>query len=79
MVNTQGDFAVVSADVKLSRSSTTGFLLLGIIGALLMGDKEKVSVSKLLRNVNGQWYVVNGELDSIEDGAMNVAVELAGK
>ncbi len=79
LVDSKGEFATVSAQVKLTRSSTTGSLLLGIIGALLMGDKEKVTVTKLLRKVDGQWYVVNGELESAEDGALDVAAELAGK
>jgi hypothetical protein len=70
-------FAVVSATINLNRSSGLGFLLLGILGAMLMAKKETLSVSKLLREADGQWCVVNGELDSAEDRAMGVAMELS--
>jgi hypothetical protein len=62
-----GDLAEVTAEISLNRHSTTGFLAFGILGAMLMGTRDKLQVRKLLRQVNGQWYVVNGELDSAED------------
>jgi len=73
----QGNYAVVTAEIKLNRHSGTGFLLFGVLGAMLMGDKETLKVSKLLRRSGGQWWVVNGELDSAEDRALEAALGAA--
>jgi hypothetical protein len=73
----RGDFARVSAVITLKKHSTTGFLLFGAIGAMMMGDKEVIAVSKLLRRIDGQWWVVNGELQSAEDQALDVAEKIA--
>jgi len=80
-----GDCAVVSASVKIE--SYPWPLLIGLPFALvpvaivimLVTKRETVGVSKLLRKVNGQWCVVNGELDSLEDRAIDVAAELAAR
>lgn len=62
-----GDLAEVSATIKLTKHSTTGFLALGALGAALFATRESLPVKKLFRCVNGQWYAVNGELHSGED------------
>ncbi len=66
VVRTEGDLALVSANLKLTRQ-LTGVLTLGLIGALLFTDRDTLAVKKLFRRVNGQWYAVNGEIDSGED------------
>ena len=43
------------------------FLALGVIEASLFADRDTLAVKKLFRRVNGQWYAVNGEIDSGED------------
>jgi hypothetical protein len=67
VVRTQGDFAEVVGELKLTKQSTTGFLVLGVIGALLFATRDSMPVKKLFRQIDGQWYAVNGELDSGED------------
>ena len=74
----EGDLAEVSGEIKLTRQSTTGFLALGVIGALAFATNDTVSVKKLFRRVDGQWYAVNGEFDSGED-RFGFAALTAGK
>jgi hypothetical protein len=71
LVAETGDFAVVKA--KLSASRKAGGIGGGLLGAALRGLMAKgqdIEIAKLLRCVEGQWYLVNGELFSPEDGAL---------
>jgi hypothetical protein len=77
LVETKGDYATVSAVINMTLHSTSGFLLLGVLGAALMAQREAVAVTKLLRKVDGLWYVVNGEIESPEDGALELAAQVS--
>jgi len=41
-----------------------------------MTKREEITVTKLMRKVGDQWYVVNGELSSVEDNAWEAAASL---
>lgn len=84
----EGDWALVRVSAKLQAypSAIVIAVIFGLPGIVIaciliavMTKRETVEITKLLRKVNGQWYVVNGELESAEDRAINVAVELAAK
>ncbi len=84
-VRTEGDFALVRAVGRIE--SYPLLALLGLLGGLLpliiivlvATKKHSVEITKLLRRVDGQWWVVNGELDSPEDRAFDVAVKVAAE
>ncbi len=78
LVRTEGDYAEVSADLKLAQHSAIGFHALGVLGALMFAKRESLTVKKLFRLLDGQWYAVNGELDSGED-RFGLACQVAGK
>jgi ribosomal protein L37AE/L43A len=69
----EGEYALVSAQVQLhSYPSLLALLILlnfiiAVIVIMAMTKHEKIVLTKLLRKVDGQWYVVNGELLSGED------------
>lgn len=65
LVQIEGDLAEVSAEIVLTEHAT-GVLSLGSL-AKVLGNCETLNVKKLFRRVDGQWYAVNGELDSGED------------
>jgi hypothetical protein len=81
-VSVSGDYAVVSASVTIESYPwlLLVFLPLALIPVALVisliTKRETVNVSKLLRRVGNQWYVVNGELDSPEDRALEQAAKL---
>jgi len=77
-----GDYALVSARVRIESypSAIVWTVILSVLLALIlilaMTKRQEVTVTKLLRRVGGQWYVVNGELSSVEDNAWEVAASL---
>ncbi len=84
----EGDWALVRAEVRFETYPTAviACVLLGVPGIILGGllalaltKRESCSLLKLMRRVNGQWCVVNGEVDSGEDHAMNMALELSDR
>jgi len=70
-----GDYAQVSGRVRVeSYPSAVVWTvlispLLAIILVLAMTKRQELNVTKLMRRVGDQWFVVNGELSSLEDNA----------
>jgi len=79
---TAGNYALVSARVRIESYPSAVVwtviisLLLGLILVYAMTKREEMTVTKLMRKVGDQWYVVNGELSSVEDNAREVAAWL---
>jgi hypothetical protein len=82
-VTRKGDFALVRARVKVQGypSAAIAAILLGflpfLIIILVLTKRRTFDVTKLLRQVEGQWYVVNGELTSPEDHSLPLALEVS--
>lgn len=82
-VETKANYALVRATGRLE--SYPLLALLGAIGGiipliivvLITTKRQEMEMVKLLRKVGDQWCVVNGELDSPEDRALEVAAGLA--
>jgi len=70
-----GDYAQVSGRVRIeSYPSAVVWTvlispLLAIILVLAMTKRQELTLTKLMRKVGSQWFVVNGELSSVEDNA----------
>jgi hypothetical protein len=74
----QGDFAMVSVEIALSQHGPgTGGGLIGAALRRLTDGIATLTLRKLVRRVDRRWYLVNGELDSPEDGAMAEFAALA--
>jgi hypothetical protein len=79
---TVGNYALVSARVKIESYPSAVLwtiivsVLLAIILVAVMTKREEMTVTKLMRKVGDQWYVVNGELGSVEDNALELAASL---
>jgi len=81
LVRTQGDYAVASVAIKIE--SYPWPLLLALPLALLpvaivisvITKRETFEVSKLLRKAEDKWYLVNGELDSMEDRSIDLVAK----
>ena len=74
----QGDFAIVSANIFLSHGTRISGL--GPVGGLMsrfLANKDKITLKKLVRLVQGRWYLVNGEMRSLEDDALEEFAVLA--
>jgi len=72
------DFAVVAAKLSATREAGGwGGGLLGFAVRRLMSKEQEVKIGKLLRRVDGQWYLVNGEVFGPEDEALEQIAELA--
>jgi len=52
-------------------------IILAVVLAYATTKREHLSIVKLMRRVDDQWYVLNGELDSPEDRAMALALEVS--
>ncbi len=76
------NYALVSAKVRIESYPSAVLwtiilsVLLALILVLAMTKRQEITVTKLMRQVGGQWYVVNGELSSVEDNAWEVAASL---
>jgi hypothetical protein len=74
-----GDYAQVSSRVRIESYPSalvwTVLIspLLAIILVLAMTKRQELTVIKLMRKVGNQWFVVNGELSSVEDNAWEAA------
>jgi hypothetical protein len=83
LVKSEGDHAQVRVAGRIE--SYPLLALLGVFGGLILGlilvvvttTKRDFETTKLLRKVDDQWWMVNGELDSPEDGALEVAAQLS--
>lgn len=78
VVREQGDFAVVAAEFSATRRA--GGWGGGLIGAAVrsaMARENELGLRKLVRRVDGRWYLVNGELSSPEDQALEQFAALA--
>jgi hypothetical protein len=79
---TVGNYALVSALVRIESYPSAIIwtvlisVLLTIILVAVMTKREEMTVTKLMRKVGDQWYVVNGELGSVEDNALELAASL---
>ncbi len=84
-IREEGDFALVNAEVKVqSYPSAIIFtvlitILLTAVLIAVLTKRETLQVTKLMRRVDGQWYVVNGELESPEDMDFAMAREIDGQ
>lgn len=76
------NYALVSARVRIESypSAVLWTVILSVLLTLIlvyaMTKRQEFTVTKLMRQVGGQWYVVNGELSSAEDNAWEVAASL---
>ncbi len=83
ILDAKDDFAVVSAEVEIRAypawvgHTMHGSLLAPLILAIRLTKRETVRMTKLMRCVHQQWYVVNGEIDSLEDYAIKEASQIA--
>ncbi|HOX06860.1 MAG TPA: hypothetical protein PK280_10695 [Planctomycetota bacterium] len=78
VVREEGDLAVVSAELSIRRRA--GGWGGGLLGAALrsaMAKEDEIKLTKLVRKVDGRWYLVNGEIQSPEDGALEEFATLA--
>jgi len=74
----QGDFAVVSASLSVRRrAGGWGGGLLGEVLRSAMAEEDDLALRKLVRRVDGRWYLVNGEMQSPEDHALKEFAVLA--
>jgi len=83
VVGTVGEYARVKVSVKIEAYPWPLLLCLPLallpvaIIIAVITKRETLTTTKLLRRVNGQWWVVNGELDSAEDRALEAALGAA--
>jgi len=78
VVREEGPYALVSTHMLYPSSrGAFGDLMLGVAGFIVIrGSEARIRVSKLMRRIKDQWYVVSGDLESPEDKMFSRAAEL---